>query len=108
MPDIKLVKVVKSPKKGKKYRAHFKKDGKEVYTDFGATGYADYTVHKDTDRRDRYISRHKKDLQTNNPTKAGYLSMFILWNKKGFKASVADYRKRLSKYNSTGYFPKKI
>ncbi len=69
---------------------------------------SDYTKHKDKKRRNRYISRHKKDLRTNDPMRPGYLSMFILWNKPSFKASLADYKRRLAIYNRTGKFPKKI
>ena len=69
---------------------------------------SDFTKHKDRDRRGRYIGRHKKDLKTGNPTKAGYLSMFVLWNKPSLQASIADYRRRLAVYNRTGKFPTKL
>lgn len=83
-------------------------DGSRKSTKFGAKGYEDYTTHGDKKRRDRYINRHKKDLETEDPTRAGYLSMFILWNKPTFEESVKDYMKRLNDYNKTGYFPIKI
>ena len=89
---FKLDKVTKSPNRAKKWRAHFS-DG--TTEDFGATGYSDYTIHKDKDRRDNYIARHESDLDTDDPRRAGYLSMFILWNKPDFDASVRDYRRRL-------------
>jgi len=88
----KLVDVVESPVAGKKWRAKF---GDGTTTDFGATGYSDYTKHKDKERRDNYIARHKSDLETDDPRRAGYLSMFILWNRPTLKASIADYRRRL-------------
>ena len=69
---------------------------------------SDFTKHKDVERRERYISRHRKDLRTKDPVRAGYLSMYILWNKKTYKASLADYKKRLNTYNRTGNFPIKI
>ena len=37
--------------------------------------------------------------------RAGYLSMFILWNLPTLKSSVNDYNKRLKEYNKTGKFP---
>ena len=77
-------------------------------THFGAKGYKDYTMHKDKARRNRYISRHRKDLKTKDPTRAGYLSMFILWNRGTIRSSIADYRRRLRIYNRTGKFPIKI
>jgi hypothetical protein len=97
----------------KKYIAEFEistKNGKKrkKSTKFGALGMSDYTIHKDKERRNRYIKRHTKDLRTNDPTRAGYLSMYILWNKKTFRASLSDYKRRLNIYNKTGKFPKSI
>lgn len=46
---------------------------------FGALGAEDYTIHKDPERRKQYLERHKKDLDTNDPTRAGYLSYYLLW-----------------------------
>ena len=69
---------------------------------------SDFTIHKDLERRERYISRHKKDLRTGDPMKPGYLSMYILWNKPSVKASLKDYKRRLSVYNRTGKFPTAI
>lgn len=106
---IKLVSIKKSPKKEKKFRATFTlASGKTRTTDFGAAGMSDYTKHRDKERRSRYITRHKKDLRTNDPTRAGYLSMYVLWNKPTVQGSINDYRKRLAKYNKTGKFPKEI
>ena len=89
-------------------RATFEVNGKTKHTDFGAKGMSDFTKHKDKGRRGRYITRHTKDLQTNDPTRAGFLSMYVLWNKEGLRASISDYKKRLNTYNKTGKFPTKI
>lgn len=105
---------IKSLKSGKKkYVAEFEiinKEGikKKKTIKFGAKGMSDYTIHKDTERRNRYIKRHTKDLRTNDPTRAGFLSMYILWNKKSYKSSLSDYKRRLNIYNKTGKFPKSI
>jgi len=103
---------VKSFKKlkgsSKKYEITFEKNDKMYTRKFGAAGMSDYTIHKDKERRERYISRHKKDLRTNDPMKPGYLSMYILWNKPSVKASLADYKRRLNSFNKTGKFPKNI
>lgn len=48
-------------------------------TGFGAKGYSDYTIHHDKERRERYRIRHEKDLRTNDPTRAGFLSYYLLW-----------------------------
>ena len=117
---IKLISVKKLKSGDKKYEAKFEITSKSKNTNsknskqnskqknpksslpktktikFGAKGMSDFTIHKDTERRNRYINRHKKDLRTKNPMRAGYLSMYILWNKKTFKASLADYKRRLN------------
>ena len=82
--------------------------GKKKIIHFGAAGMSDYTKHKNLERRNRYIFRHRKDLKTGDPTRAGYLSMFVLWNKPTLSGSVADYRRRLAKFNNSGKFPNKI
>ena len=110
---IKLISVKKLKSGQKKYVAEFEittKNGKKSKrsTKFGAKGMSDYTIHKDTERRNRYIKRHTKDLRTNDPTRAGFLSMYILWNKKSYKSSLADYKRRLNTYNKTRKFPKSI
>lgn len=110
---IKLKGVEKAPANSKyKFVAVFEVDRKGVMVqkrvNFGARGYEDFTIHKDPERRDRYIQRHKKDLQTMDPTRAGYLSMYVLWNKMSFDASVRDYKRRLKTYNEKGYFPTTI
>lgn len=73
-----------------KWIAYFK-DGRK--TKFGAYGASDYTIHKDIERRNRYRQRHKKDLETNDPYRPGYLSYYILWNKPTIEESVKDYNK---------------
>jgi len=104
---IKLVSIKKSDNKLKKYKATFKINNRTKTIYFGAAGMSDYTKHKDKQRRSNYIRRHLKDLRTGKPYRAGYLSMYILWNKVSFNASVADYRRRLNIYNRTGKFPRK-
>ena len=72
--------ILKSDNPKKKYKAIFTKDdGKTKTVHFGANGYKDYTQHHDKKRRDLYRNRHEKDLQTNDPMRAGYLSYYILW-----------------------------
>ena len=105
---IKVIGFKKLKSDKKKYKITFEKKGKTYIRKFGAAGMSDFTIHKDRERRERYISRHKKDLRTNDPMKPGYLSMYILWNKPSLKASLADYKRRLGVYNKTGKFPKGI
>jgi len=90
----KLHSVEKSPKEGKKWRAIFVDGDKRKHTDFGASGMADFTLTGDEERKRLYQIRHKKDLDTGDYTRAGFLSYFLLWNKRTLTASIADFRKR--------------
>ena len=85
------MRVEQSPLKTKKWRATFK-DG--THTDFGDPKYEDYTQHKDEKRRELYKQRHKKDLETRDPKRAGFLSYYLLWNLPTLEASLRDYKKR--------------
>ena len=79
--SYKLKGIIPSTKEGKKLMAVFinKATNRQKTTHFGAKGFSDYTITKDKEQRDRYRQRHKKDLDTKDPTRAGYLSWFILW-----------------------------
>jgi hypothetical protein len=106
--SIKLKSIKKSTKSDKKLMATFEINGRQKVIHFGAKGMSDFTKHHDRERRKRYIKRHSKDLKTRNPIRAGFLSMFVLWNKQSLSASISDYRRRLGIYNRTGKFPVKI
>ena len=91
---LKLVRISKSPKKDKKLMAVFEKDCKQKITHFGAKGYSDFTIHKNPERMRRYSQRHKSRENWRDPTSAGALSKYILWNKPSLRASIADYKRR--------------
>lgn len=95
---MRLVSVTKSPNPAKKLRATFEDHGgRQKHTDFGDSSMDDYTQHHDTIRRANYRSRHQKDLLTNDPTRAGYLSYYILWgNSTSRDANIASYKKRFN------------
>tara|TARA_R110000751_G_scaffold117498_1_gene217716 strand:+ start:128 stop:436 length:309 start_codon:yes stop_codon:yes gene_type:complete len=99
----KLIKIVPSSNKGKKYDAFFKTgektaDGKdkEKKVSFGAVGYSDYTKHKDEKRKKSYLARHKPTEKWSSPMTAGSLSRWILWNKTSLGASKADFKRRFN------------
>ena len=74
-----------SPRKNNKYMVKLP-GGKKVH--FGSPKYEDYTVHKDKERRDKYLSRAMKiknkqgELTYNNPEPSNYWSVHLLWPKK--------------------------
>jgi len=86
--------VVKSPKAQKKWRANFSDGDKTKHTDFGSAGMDDFTITGDEERKRLYRERHKKDLDTGDYTRAGFLSYYLLWNKPTLRGSIADFRKR--------------
>lgn len=83
------VDITPSPKKHKKYRAYFSNG---VVVDFGSASYEDYTTHNDEDRKHRYMKRHKRDLQTFDVFKPGYLSWFILWTFPSLDRGIEYYQ----------------
>ena len=91
---LKTVKRSHTPEK--KFDAVFVHDsGREKVQPFGQKGYSDYTKHKDPTRKQRYLKRHAgMGEDWSDPTTAGALSKWILWNKPTFKASLRDYRRR--------------
>ena len=91
---VKLLKVVPSTNFTKKYDAHFS-DGTK--TSFGASGYEDYTQHHDPERRRLYRLRHKKDLETDDATKPGFLSFYLLWgDSTSLRTNIAAYKRRFN------------
>jgi hypothetical protein len=95
---MKLLSVTQSSKPGKKLMAVFEQDnGRKKTTHFGATGMDDYTKTHDKAQRDRYRTRHKNDLETVDPTRAGFLSYFLLWgDSKSLPTNINNYKKMFS------------
>ena len=95
---MKLLSIKTSTKPDKKLMAVFETDsGRTKTTHFGSKGMDDYTLTKDKEQRKRYRERHKKDLETNDPTRAGYLSYFILWgDSTSRKENIKDYKKKFN------------
>ncbi len=81
----------KSSNPRKKYDAVI--DGKKTVS-FGATGYSDFTKHKDEERKERYIARHKVNQNWKDHETAGFYAKNILWNKPTIEASVQDTNKK--------------
>ena len=77
---MKLLKIGKSDKPDKKLMATFETDGRTKTTHFGSKGMDDYTLTKDKEQRDRYRQRHKKDLDTKDPTPVSYTHLTLPTN----------------------------
>jgi hypothetical protein len=88
---MKLLRVINARNPAKKWRAEFS-DGKAV--EFGQAGAPDYTLSKDKAQRDRYRTRHKVDLMTEDPRRAGFLSYYILWgDSTDMGRNIASYKR---------------
>jgi hypothetical protein len=81
-----VIYLAKSDRSGKKYMVDV--DGKVVH--FGADGYEDYTKHKDPERKNRYITRHKANENWNKSgiKTAGFWSRWLLWGEPTLSASI--------------------
>lgn len=94
--DYKLLYIRRSKRADKKFVAVFehKQTKRTRTTHFGARAYSDYTIHKDPDRKARYIARHNNGTEDwQDPTSAGALSLWILWNKPTLRESIASYKR---------------
>jgi hypothetical protein len=85
-----------SNKPDKKYDAII--DGKKTIS-FGQAGASDFTKHKNEERKNRYIERHKKNENWNDPTTAGFYSRWITWNKPTITESIKDTNRRFKNIN---------
>ena len=90
------IQLKKSTNQDKKYMAIFYNEERKKIktTHFGASGMSDYTIHKDEERKARYIARHSENENFNNYMSAGSLSRWILWNFPDFDRSVRDFMRR--------------
>jgi len=59
---------------------------------FGQKNTSDYTLHKDDDRKNNYIQRHRanEDWTKSGIKTAGFYAKHVLWNKKTLQASIKD------------------
>jgi hypothetical protein len=96
MRGLRLKTIKRSHNPEKKWDAVFvKANGREIVQPFGQRGYSDFTKHKNVTRKQRYIARHARMHEDwTDPTRAGTLSRFILWNKPTLRSSIRSYRRR--------------
>ena len=85
--------ISKSTRAGKKYQATAS-TGKTAH--FGAEGYSDFTTGASYERRERYISRHKKneDWSKANLMSAGFMARHVLWEEPTVRGAVQKLNKK--------------
>lgn len=86
--------ISESPRKDKKYKAVFTDGTKHKTIHFGASGYEDFTQHKDPQRKENYLKRHSKNETWSNPETAGALSRYILWDTTSLQQNISNFKKR--------------
>jgi hypothetical protein len=92
--SLELISIKKANDGIHKLKATFRSQGREYSTKFGRQGMSDFTKHKDEERKQRYLDRHKANENWNKPDTAGALSRWILWNKPTLRESIQDYKER--------------
>ena len=101
------VTISRSSNSEKKLMAVFEdSEGKKMKTThFGQRGASDYTKHGEKKRMELYLERHAGKAPSyttssredwKDPTTAGSLSRWILWNKPSLSASFNDFKKRFN------------
>ena len=102
--------VKEAPEKtGKRFTAIFRihkpevssaKGGKVIkITHFGQRNpkQGTYIDHGNKKKRDAYRARHKKDLDTKDFKRAGFLSYYLLWgDNTSLKENIEDYKKKFN------------
>jgi len=65
---------------------------------FGASGYEDYTTHKNEERKNMYIARHRgrEDWTKSGINTAGFWAKHLLWNKPSLSESIKDTEKKFN------------
>ena len=80
--DLGAISLDYSSRKNNKYMVTLS-SGKKVH--FGSPKYKDFTIHKDEERRDKYLSRAKKiknkngELTHTNPESPNFWAVNLLW-----------------------------
>ena len=83
---VTTVLISKSSKQDNKFQATIN----NTSVHFGAAGNEDYTTHKDTERKNRYIDRHENNEDWNKTgiATAGFYAKNILWNRPTIQQSI--------------------
>jgi hypothetical protein len=91
---MKLISITPSPKPDKKLVAVFQTDtGRKKTTHFGQAGAPDYTITKDKEQRERYLTRHKARENWDDPVTPAALSRWVLWGSStNLKTNIKKYK----------------
>ena len=82
----------KSDRKNKKFMIIMNDNMKHH---FGDSRYSDYTIHKDIERKNRYLKRTASQPQDDIHSPA-FWALNLLWNKPTLKESIKDIEKKFN------------
>lgn len=90
-----MIVLTNSDRKGKRYMVIV--DGKKIH--FSSSEHENYTMHKDNERKQRYIKRHIKEKKRWHHLKVNlmhpsYWSRWVSWNRPTIRDSVRDIEKK--------------
>ena len=93
---MKLLLLTRATDNKHKFTAVIEHTGRIHHVNFGAKGYSDYTMHKDPERKKRYIKRHAstENWTVSGVLKPGFWSRWILWNLPSLQRSISDKKHR--------------
>jgi hypothetical protein len=107
---MKEIILTQSPRSNKKWRVVIN-DNQNIKTiDFGASGYEDYTIHKNPKRQQSYIRRHESNENWNadGVNTAGWWSRWLLWEKPGMKSAINFVASKLHDLGYDFYLDNKL
>ena len=95
---MKLLRVVPSQVKGKRYTAVFEKEGGRTKSvSFGSATGSTYLEHHDDDKKRAWLARHSKAGEHwDRPDTAGALSRWLLWHTPSFRANIKLFKTRFN------------
>ena len=81
-----------STRKNKRYMV--KTENKTIH--FGSINHENFTIHKDIERKERYLKRHSKNEDWTDPLTAGFWSRWLLWTKPNLNESIKYIKKEFN------------
>lgn len=93
---MKVIKVVRANDNKHKYMAVIDDNSKQRLVRFGSYGMSDYTIHKDDERKQRYIARHqaREDWSKSGRLTPGFWAKHYLWTYTSKDKALEEIRRK--------------
>lgn len=95
---MKLISLIRAKDNIHKFQAILEYEDHVYHVKFGAKGYSDYTIHKDPERKKKYIKRHesRENWTASGVLTPGFWSRWVLWNLPTLHQSISYTKKRFN------------